>query len=350
MLLRFYLKSLPPPTPSQLELKRAGKISLEQEYVNLCTRTKTYGLQQVQSSNSIILVRPEKDNRKPTGEEGEDDARLGTEDTVTVIAQCWSTLELKDYEGGVSAAVSFLEKCLPVHRLPDVEEDDMDLDDDPTTSAAATGMVDEKSVKDAVLRDVPLSPEECERGWIDICAFVDTDEMKAWRPSAKAKLEVWMKILEGSVIQGIELDKQFLVNDLWKAVSDYDGEEPSFGKELFEAVVKRLLDQEASRPWETELKCMYIQTLPCGAQILTTLYCTGANFDKDTTVRWAAETYLEATAPTPETAMSRTEFLNKWKDNLPEIWRDQPSWANFKVCFTLNLSVEDNIYMSLYSA
>jgi sister chromatid cohesion protein DCC1 len=81
-------------------------------------------------------------------------------------------------------------------------------------------------------------------------------------------LEVWNKMLEGSVIQGIELDKQFLVRDLWKAASDDEDDEQLFPRELFEAVVRRLLDKEsaeASKPGGKELKCMYIKPLPYAA-------------------------------------------------------------------------------------
>lgn len=264
---RLYLKSLPPRTPEQQALMKQGpRSAYKQEYVNLCTETKTYGVKEVQSSNSIILLRPEKDNREPTG--GEEDDGLGAEDTMTVFARCWATLELHDFEGGVAPAASFLENSLPVYGpLGDDVDDDMDLDED-TTSTEPTGRRNMMSAKDAVLSNVPMSPAECELGWIDICAFVHTDEKKAWRPSAKAKLEVWKKILEGSVIQGIEVDKQFLVKDLWKAVSDDDdGDEPPFRKELFDAIVRRLVDQEAYKPG-TELNCKYAEARPT-SQILT---------------------------------------------------------------------------------
>lgn len=303
-------------------MKRGPRSAYTQEYVNLCTQTKTYGVKEVQSSNSIMLIRPEKDNRKAAGGDEE-------EDTVTVFSQCWSSLELHDFEGGVASAASFLEKSLPVyHPLGDDEDNIMYFDED-TTSTAVTGIRNKRSPKGAVLSDVPMSPAECELGWIEVCAFVHADEKKAWRPSAEAKLEVWKKILEGSVIQGIEVDKQFLVKDLWKAATDDEDDELPFRKELFEAVVRRLVDQETYKPG-TELKCK-CREAPLTRQKLITFCILGANFDMDVTVRWVAETYLEAIAPTPETAISRTGFLNSWKDHLPEAWRDQASWANFKV-------------------
>jgi hypothetical protein len=44
-----------------------------------------------------------------------------------------------------------------------------------------------------------------------------------------------------SVLQGIDLEKQFLVGDLWKSVLDDDEEmEPPFPRALLEAVVRRI--------------------------------------------------------------------------------------------------------------
>lgn len=247
------------------------------------------------------------------------------QDTVTAVAQCGTTLELRALEDG-STAIGFLEYSLPIYDHLGAEEDVMDVEGDSTSMT-----------KDAVLNDIPMSPAECEQAWVELCAFVHTDGKKTscWRPSAKAKLEVWKKILEGSVIHGIELDKQFLVRDLWKAASDDEDDESPFHKDLFGAVVRRLADKqslEGRKHGETELKCKYTGVLSYEPVYSQLTYGLGANFDKDVNVRWVAETYLEATAPNPATAISRTEFLNNWKDNLPEAWRSQASWASLKVC------------------
>lgn len=39
-------------------------------------------------------------------------------------------------------------------------------------------------------------------------------------------------------------------------------------------------------------------------------------------MQWVGETYLEAMAPMEDSAIGRSEFLNAWKDHLPESWRD----------------------------
>lgn len=47
---------------------------------------------------------------------------------------------------------------------------------------------------------------------------------------------------------------------------------------------------------------------------------------------WIGEVYLEANAPDPTMAIGRAEFLESWKDLLPESWRREAMWDNLKVC------------------
>lgn len=49
----------------------------------------------------------------------------------------------------------------------------------------------------------------------------------------------------------------------------------------------------------------------------------GASLDKLECIKWVGETYLAATAPTPSSAIGRSQFLRAWKDCLPESWRDK---------------------------
>jgi hypothetical protein len=47
--------------------------------------------------------------------------------------------------------------------------------------------------------------------------------------------------MEGAILQAIDLEKQFLVRDLWKSVLDEDDtSDPPFPRALLEAVVRRL--------------------------------------------------------------------------------------------------------------
>lgn len=174
----------------------------------------------------------------------DDDGGPNAVDTMTSIAKCGSTLELHTPPEGFSA-VPFLVKMLGVYDRevsdgnPDVDmaddTDNTDGDKDATTTAAIN----------ALFADIPVSKAQCEQSWTELCAFVSRNV--CWRPSPKCKVDVWKRVVEGSVLQGINLEEQFLVNDLWKSVLDEDddnGGEP-FPRGLFEAVVRRVCESES---------------------------------------------------------------------------------------------------------
>lgn len=48
-------------------------------------------------------------------------------------------------------------------------------------------------------------------------------------------------------------------------------------------------------------------------------------------MRWVGETYLEAVAPTAGAAAGCSEFLNAWKDHLPEGWREEATFSQLTV-------------------
>ncbi|PKX99419.1 putative sister chromatid cohesion protein Dcc1 [Aspergillus novofumigatus IBT 16806] len=271
------------------------------DYVNLCTPNQTYRIRQVQSSNSIHILQPS-DGDAQRGDitmVGADD-EMNLVETVTTIAKCGSTLELHTPAAGFSA-VSFLEGMLTVYDGGEGSED-VGFDLEPA---------EKEGVIRRVFEDVPVSGAQCEAGWIEICAFVlsraDKGEVAARccrRPSARAKLEVWKRVLEGAVLQGIRLDQQFLVSDLWKSVLD-DGAEEPFPRALFEAIVRRVCEADGQ------------------AQGLVDGDMKWASIDKARCTRWVGETYLEAMAPAQGSAIGRSEFLNAWKDHLPDSWRDE---------------------------
>ncbi|KAE8380145.1 sister chromatid cohesion protein Dcc1 [Aspergillus bertholletiae] len=268
------------------------------EYVNLCTPTKTYLIRQVQSSNSIHIIRPsgsgvQRGDINIVG--GDDDDELDLVQTMTAIAKCGSTLELHTPPEGFSAA-PILERILPVYDEMEGAEQNMEQGD----------------VIRRVFADVPVSRAQCEAGWIELCAFVlgcggHGKDVVGWcrRPSARVKLDVWRRVVEGAVLQGIDLDRQFLVQDLWRSVLDEGAEEP-FPKALFEGVVRRVCEVGDGQLFE-DLKW--------------------ASIDKTRCTQWVGETYLEAKAPATVSGIGRSEFLNAWKDLLPESWRDDVAFS-----------------------
>jgi sister chromatid cohesion protein DCC1 len=193
-------------------------------------------------------------------EDADMDRGLNVEGTVTSIAKCGSTLELHtppegfSVTGVLSAAARVFGEGVELDGNGDVDVDvDMQGDQDRNT----------RKILDELFADIPVSKAQCKTGWAEMCGFVIPPRDGAtlaspvssycWRPSAAKKLEVWKMIVDGAVLQGIDLGKQFLVRDLWRSVlDDDDGNEP-FPKPLFEAVVRRI--RESGDGAGGDLKC-----------------------------------------------------------------------------------------------
>jgi sister chromatid cohesion protein DCC1 len=204
------------------------------------------------------LIRPSNGDVVPIAAENGDAANgLDLRETVTAIAKCGSTLELHAVDESFSAT-QILEQRL---RLYDRLSVDGDTEMGDGGQSSALPLSEKNRVMDEILDDVPTSAAQCRAAWADLSAFVQTDTtsvgVAAFRPSARVKIDVWRRILEGSVLQSIDLEKQFLVKDLWKAVLGDDGEQP-FPQPLFQAVVQRLSESSAANVHESfysELKC-----------------------------------------------------------------------------------------------
>ncbi|KAL4923970.1 putative sister chromatid cohesion protein Dcc1 [Aspergillus undulatus] len=314
------------------------------DYVNLCTPTNTYSIRQVHSSNSLHILRPSNgvgvrrgdlrivggggatNNSQKEGDDKDGDVcmdmdmdiepNLNVEGTMTSISKCGSTLELHTPAEGFSAK-PFLLKATRVYDKDLWEYEGQSQDED----AGAQAEEEIKRSLGALFADVPVSRAQCERDWIEICAFVRPGhrdgygqahaehgpKQSYWRPSAEMKLEVWKRIIEGAVLQGINLGSQFLVSDLWKSVLDDEGLAP-FPRGLFVAVVYRI--REVGEGVERALADGEMKW---------------ASIGKETCIRWAGEVYLEAMADGPASAVAESEFINAWKDHLLEAWREDVS-------------------------
>lgn len=231
-----------------------------QEYVNLCTPTKTYRIRQVQSSNSIHILQPSlghisRDDIKVVEEEaGESGALNLPDEAVTTIAKCGSTLELHIPDIGFSA-VPFLEKSLRLYD-PRSGDDDGDMAMDESSVDDDLSATQRREAREQVCVDIPVSAAQCELGWLELCAFVDGhQEISCWRPSARMRLSVWKRLVEGALLQSIDLEKQFLVGDLWKSVLDDDASEPPFPRALLEALARRLCAEDQRPSLSEDIKC-----------------------------------------------------------------------------------------------
>lgn len=124
-------------------------------------------------------------------------------------------------------------------------------------STGPLGSNEMRTARENLCQDIPVSTAQCEQGWMELCAFVDgAEEVACWRPSARSRLAVWKRLVEGAVLQGIDLEKQFLVGELWKSVLDDDEEmEPPFPRALLEAVVRHICIADERPSLSDDIKC-----------------------------------------------------------------------------------------------
>ena len=181
-------------------------------------------------------------------------------DSMTSIAKCSSTLELHTPQDGFSA-IPFLLRSLRVYTRLSSEgpagvvrtETDTDTDLDVPRQGG-------NSIKDFIFADIPVSCDECERGWDELSAFVhggDATRGVCWRPTPLVKLDAWRRVMEGAVLQEINLEKQFPLDDLWTALLDEDTEHSApFPRGLFDAVLRRVSENDEQSA-ATGRKCEY---------------------------------------------------------------------------------------------
>ncbi|EDN03139.1 predicted protein [Histoplasma mississippiense (nom. inval.)] len=255
-------------------------------YVNLCTATQTYMVRQVHSSNCIYLTQPCRSTTPHQPQQPKPDAPA----CITTIAKCNATLELvKMDSSNAYSAFPYLQRALRVYSGTHAEEGgDVDMldgsDEDTGLSAASTNTT-----------------------------------VRRERERRRVMRKAWKRILDAAVLQGIDVGKQFLAQDLWRGFRDGDegdgkgSGDAGFPRSLFDALVRRLMGDPASVGLGKV--CEEIKW---------------ASFDRDTTVSWVGESYLEANAPDPTMAMDRAQFMESWKDLLPESWRCRATWDNLK--------------------
>ena len=183
----------------------------------LCTPAQTFRLRQVHSSNSIFLIQP--GQAKTAG------AVTG----LSIISLVKATLEV---QLDPSSALPYLGDLLPCFH--GVHDTGGDLS---TMTAARSGI--EKLSKRALFNKIPLSEEECERAWLEICAY--EDQSVAWRPSSIALLDMWRAVQSAATSEGLNLSSQFLRDDIWKLVAQEGQPRP-----LMDAVFSRIAHHDSS--------------------------------------------------------------------------------------------------------
>ncbi|KAK7732101.1 hypothetical protein SLS57_001081 [Botryosphaeria dothidea] len=258
------IKSKPAPTTSSASAQQ------KQASAVLCTADKTYHLRQVHTSNSVHLTQPA---NLTAGSDA-----LPTP-AISAVAKCGALLELLPVsESPVAALREAITRIWHSERW------------DGETTADFSGEVVEKS-KEEFYADVPFSDQECEKAWIELCAF--EFEGRPVLPTLPALWMYWRTIFTTAVAEGIDLQAQFQIAHLAKTLKD----EEDLISELVEAIFHRLLpdDQMAGDDW--------------------------AAVDRAKCIPWVGRNLLAALYSHHGTARPTAEFLDLWRDALPEAWR-----------------------------
>jgi sister chromatid cohesion protein DCC1 len=275
-----------PPTKSILSDMHARRLSIKSQpasgparttnpkpaYAVLCSPTSSFQLRQVQTSNSLFITKPALEAH-------------GNEmpvPTTCAIASCTATLELHP---STESPLVHLQETLPIYDIVDGEVD-----------AAGNG----KS-KAVVFSHIPLSDGQCVNAWRELMAFEFAGS--SWRPSANTLAQVWKSINSAALAEGAKLDKQFLTDDILREAT-----EEGYPFELVQAILLRLAvhDQDSGGSWS----CL----------------------DRTKTAVFVGQTLLEAKEGQ---AYLTAQFLDDWKDLLPEAWRDMVSVNLISGAYTL---------------
>lgn len=191
----------------------------------------TYAVKQVQTSNTVLLLRPV--------------AFCADDDGLPLVrlqafATSSSTLELQPCEVGSKARSA-------AHWLSDLL---------PTWSSSMPVTFEQARNKIAYLDDVPFSDEECDAAWHDFFAF--EEDGQAFRPAEKELLDLWRTLK-----QCVDVTAPFKVEDVFAAMRDSD-----FPRGMIEAVVVSSLTK---RPREGIFSFNKSSTVPWLAKLTSCL-------------------------------------------------------------------------------
>ena len=137
----------------------------------LCTERETFQIRQVQSSNSLFVLRPVVPEHSLP--------RIG----VCAVAQCPSTLELVSTK---PAGETFWKTHLPVYSKTRTEVQIIK--------------------RHRLIADAPLSRAELDDSWYDMCCFEEGEA--SYMPTDKDILQVWSLVLDTASMRGLGLDTQ----------------------------------------------------------------------------------------------------------------------------------------------
>ena len=192
---------------------------------------------------------------------------VGERGGLSTIAQCNDLLELVPSK---SDALQYLRSIIPVY----------------IAMYAAERTKDGVKLQD-LLADSPFSENEIRNGLVEICAC-EFGECY-WIPTAKELKETWSSFINSMTAEGASIDKSFITSHAKSLVVD-----EGYSGEIFDVMMRRIC---------------------CDDDI-----ADQASIDSNKCVAWIGSILFEANEELP---VSKERLLSTWKDQLPEVWRNQ---------------------------
>ena len=194
-----------------------SNLSSSQHHAVLCTDNSTFHLRQVHSSNSVHLI-------VPTEIKANSYTHVAGDVGLTAIAQCTTTLELAPAS---TDTTSILKEALPLYSgSVGLIECEKEFKDRPKSA--------DKGTQQDILDNLPLSRQEFEDAWLDLCAFETNGH--AWVPSALDRSGIWKSIMSAATLENANLVEGFSPSILRQAVLSHD----TYPADLLDAVLRRL--------------------------------------------------------------------------------------------------------------
>lgn len=238
----------------------------------------------MQSSNSVFLVLPttlpQAPQQRSGGAVADGVKAVGWDPStasaaLTAVAQCSATLELV---ATMQHATSFLERLMPMWY-------GMDAKGRGERDAGARSRAE-------IFADTPVSEREFEDAWTALCCF-ELGGVESYRPSSKACLKVWEKIMQSCTLNDIRLDGPGSCGNVLGIFLGGMGEgELDEPFELMQSVLKRVADAQGG-------------------------------VDRDRAVDWVGNVLLEVeTEDSGGMGVKQSDFEERWKGLVLEKWRN----------------------------
>lgn len=198
-----------------LTLKSTVPNSIEDSTQNppsvvLCTDNQTYQVRQVQSSNSVFVLK---------ASETVSDADAIPSPSISAIAKCTATLELIP---ATPSAAHFLRTSIPIYRGAESS----------SQNAVASGISSNTS-RTALLEKAPFSSGEYDRKCKELCIFEESSQV--WLPPSSVLISVWKSMLSAASLKSFNLAESFSVSAL-EGIIEEDGHSVA----VLKAIVERL--------------------------------------------------------------------------------------------------------------